>query len=156
MEVTRFLRFPPGGLLLSATETAITGLHFMDEAPKGVGGASALLDEAQAQLLSYFARERTQFTLPLAPVGTPFRQKVWAALMQIPYGQTITYGELAQAIGNPKACRAVGGANHHNPIPILIPCHRVVGSGGALTGYAGGLELKRALLKLEGADLTEK
>ena len=151
MEVTRFLCFPPGGLLLSATDEAVTGLHFMDEAPKGAGGASALLDEAQAQLLSYFAGERTQFTLPLAPVGTPFRQKVWAALMQIPYGQTITYGELAQAIGNPKACRAVGGANHHNPISIFIPCHRVIGQNGSLTGYGGGLHWKEYLLALEAA-----
>ena len=106
--------------------------------------------QAKAQLSEYFAGTRQEFTLPLSPKGTPFQQKVWAALQTIPYGQTRSYGEIARQIGSPKAARAVGMANHHNPIAILIPCHRVVGQNGALTGYAGGLERKKALLQLEG------
>lgn len=109
-----------------------------------------LLVQAKAQLSEYFAGTRQEFTLPLSPKGTPFQQKVWAALQTIPYGQTRSYGEIARQIGSPKAARAVGMANHHNPIAILIPCHRVVGQNGALTGYAGGLERKKALLQLEG------
>ena len=99
--------------------------------------------------MSYLAGERQGLALPLAPVGTDFQRSVWTALKAIPYGQTRTYGEIAAAIGRPKAVRAVGQANHHNPLPIFLPCHRVVGSGGTLTGYAGGLEMKKALLALE-------
>ena len=101
-----------------------------------------LLDE-------YFAGKRTSFDLPLEPEGTPYRKKVWQVLTEIPYGQTMTYGEIARRTGNPQASRAVGGANHHNPIPIVIPCHRVIGAGGKLTGYAGGLPRKEFLLALE-------
>ena len=97
----------------------------------------------------YFAGQRKEFSLPLAPKGTEFQLRVWQALLQIPYGETRSYGELAAMVGNPKACRAVGGANHRNPLSILIPCHRVVGTGGSLTGYAGGLSVKEFLLKLE-------
>ena len=96
-----------------------------------------------------FCPTRQGLDLPLAPVGTDFQRSVWTALKAIPYGQTRTYGEIAAAIGRPKAVRAVGQANHHNPLPIFLPCHRVVGSGGTLTGYAGGLALKKALLTLE-------
>ena len=91
------------------------------------------------------------FQLPLAPAGTPFQCAVWEELRRIPYGATVSYGDLAARLGRPKAVRAVGQANHRNPLPILIPCHRVVGKDGSLTGYAGGLALKEALLKLEGA-----
>ncbi len=101
------------------------------------------------QLEEYFSKKRKQFDLPLQPQGTSFQQTVWQALLQIPFGKTISYGELAKNIGNSKASRAVGGANNRNPIPIIIPCHRVVGSNGSLTGYALGLDMKEFLLKLE-------
>ena len=97
----------------------------------------------------YFEGEREIFTIPLAPKGTPFQQRVWAALREIPYGATRSYKELAIAVGNEKACRAVGMANNRNPLPIFIPCHRVVGSDGKLVGYAGGLDVKKHLLELE-------
>lgn len=124
----------------------------------GAGGAqdaSPLLDAAEAQLREYFAGARRTFDLPLAPHGTEFQQRVWAALRAIPYGETRTYGELAAAIGSPNASRAVGMANHRNPIPIIIPCHRVIGANGTLTGYAGGLEIKRKLLALEGINILK-
>src|SRR5699024_5695398 len=109
-----------------------------------------LLARGKEELLAYLAGERRDFDLPLAPQGTPFQRKVWSALADIPYGQTITYGELARRVGCPKGSRAVGQANHRNPLPILLPCHRVVGANGTLTGYGGGLELKEWLLRLEG------
>ncbi len=108
-----------------------------------------LLRRAERELQEYFARQRRQFDLPLAPQGTPFQQSVWQALRQIPYGQTASYKQIAQTLGHPTACRAVGGANNKNPLPIFIPCHRVIGAGGSLTGYAGGLDLKQGLLALE-------
>jgi methylated-DNA-[protein]-cysteine S-methyltransferase len=101
------------------------------------------------QLQDYFAGERQMFTLLLDPHGTPFQREVWTALQTIPYGKTISYSELAQHIGKPNAVRAVGAANGQNPLPIVIPCHRVIGSNGSLTGYAGGLHIKRFLLNLE-------
>jgi methylated-DNA-[protein]-cysteine S-methyltransferase len=102
-----------------------------------------------AQLEAYFAGRLRQFTLDLAPQGTPFQQAVWRALQDIPYGQTTSYGALARQLGNPKASRAVGAANGQNPLAIVIPCHRVVGSTGKLTGYAGGVDTKQALLAFE-------
>lgn len=110
----------------------------------------ALFAEAAAQLGAYFRGELTEFDLELHPAGTPFQKKVWDALCEIPAGSTITYSQLAHRVGNPKACRAVGAANGRNPIPIVIPCHRVIGSGGKLTGYGGGLEAKKLLLGIEG------
>ncbi len=110
-----------------------------------------LLGQAAFQLSEYFAGIRKKFELPLFPEGTEFQQKVWNALLEIPYGELRTYGEIAAAIGSPKSSRAVGMANHNNPIPIIIPCHRVIGAGGALTGYGGGLDIKRRLLELEGS-----
>lgn len=104
---------------------------------------------AVAQLTEYFAGRRREFDLPLSPAGTAFQQKVWQALQQIPYGETRSYGQVAEAVGNPKASRAVGMANHQNPIPILIPCHRVIGADGKLVGYGGGLNIKETLLCLE-------
>ena len=137
---TRTIETPIGLLTLQADEAAVTAIRF------GADGAQ----DAEAQLRKYFAGTRRTFDLPLAPRGTAFQQRVWAALRAIPYGETRTYGELAAAIGSPSASRAVGMANHHNPIPIVIPCHRVIGANGTLTGYAGGLEIKRKLLALEG------
>ena len=107
------------------------------------------LREVTRQLKDYFAGKRTRFDLKLAPEGTEFQRQVWKALRTIPYGKTISYGELANKIGNPEAVRAVGGANGKNPIPIVIPCHRVIGADGSLTGFGGGLETKVALLALE-------
>ncbi len=112
-----------------------------------------LFTEAAAQLGAYFRGERTEFSLPLNPQGTPFQKKVWDLLCEIPAGETITYGELATRAGNSKAFRAVGAANGRNPLPIIIPCHRVIGAGGKLTGYAGGLEAKKKLLEIESAGL---
>ncbi|MGH7819749.1 MAG: methylated-DNA--[protein]-cysteine S-methyltransferase [Candidatus Binatia bacterium] len=105
--------------------------------------------EAIEQLRAYFAGTLRRFDLPLSPVGTPFQRDVWRALAAVPYGETRSYGDLARAIGKPAAARAVGAASGRNPLPIVIPCHRLVGSGGELTGYYGGLHLKRALLELE-------
>ena len=104
-----------------------------------------------AQLDEYFAGARRKFDLPLAPRGTPFQLKVWRELRKIPYGRTITYATLARRAGNEAACRAVGAANGRNPLPIVVPCHRVLGSDGSLTGFGGGIDAKRALLQLEGA-----
>lgn len=110
---------------------------------------STAFGEIISQLNAYFAGNLKQFTLPLAPEGTDFQQKVWKSLCDIPYGETISYGHLARCIGNPNASRAVGLANGSNPIPIIIPCHRVIGSNGKLTGYGGGLPIKEKLLALE-------
>ena len=141
----------PFGPMILEGEQALTHLYLPNALPdrKGRGAETPLLVRAREALLSYLAGERQGLALPLAPVGTDFQRSVWTALKAIPYGQTRTYGEIAAAIGRPKAVRAVGQANHHNPLPIFLPCHRVVGSGGTLTGYAGGLEMKKALLALE-------
>jgi methylated-DNA-[protein]-cysteine S-methyltransferase len=112
-------------------------------------GQTPLLREAFQQLERYLAGELTEFSLPLMPAGTPFMQRVWQELRRVPYGRTVSYRDIATALGNPKAVRAVGMANNRNPIPIFIPCHRIIGSSGKLVGYRGGLELKRRLLELE-------
>ena len=104
---------------------------------------------AGEQLAEYFSGERVDFDLPLDAGGTPFQRRVWQALTEIPYGSTSTYGEIARRLGRPRAARAVGGANNRNPLPVVVPCHRVIGAGGSLTGYAGGLRIKRFLLDLE-------
>jgi methylated-DNA-[protein]-cysteine S-methyltransferase len=129
---------------------AISRLYFPNEPTPAIAEhETPLLALGKHQLLEYFAGVRTAFDLPLSPKGTPFQGKVWNALSAIPYGETRSYGDIAASIGNPRATRAVGGANHRNPIPILIPCHRVVGADGSLTGFGGGLELKESLLNLE-------
>jgi len=115
-----------------------------------------LIQKTYSQLLEYLSGSRKDFELPLKPKGTDFQQKVWQASCEIPYGNTITYKELAELIDVPKAIRAVGAANGKNPIYIIIPCHRVIGSNGSLTGYGGGLLMKEKLLKLEGADFKWK
>ena len=111
---------------------------------------TALLKEAKAQLEAYFAGKLKDFSLPIAPAGTDFQLKVWEVLLTIPYGETITYGQLAERVGNATASRAVGMANSRNPLPIIIPCHRVIGANRKLTGYTGGLDIKIKLLNLEG------
>ncbi|MEQ1948958.1 MAG: methylated-DNA--[protein]-cysteine S-methyltransferase [Bryobacteraceae bacterium] len=114
-----------------------------------VESARGPVAEAMRQLREYFAGRRTEFDLPLAPEGTTFQKSVWRKLQDIPYGETISYGELAKWVGNPKASRAVGSANGKNPLPIVIPCHRVIGANGTLTGFGGGLPTKKVLLELE-------
>lgn len=110
-----------------------------------------VMKQAEKELQEFQLGQRTQFTLPLNPLGTPFQKKVWAQLLEIPKGETRSYQEVAQAIGNEKASRAVGMANNRNPIPVFIPCHRVIGKNGALVGYGGGLSIKETLLRLEGS-----
>ncbi len=149
-----FLTFdtPLGPMALAGEGDALTHLYLPGSpTPRLFSRETSLLAEGRAQLLSYLRGELRVFQLPLAPAGTPFQCAVWEELRRIPYGATVSYGDLAARLGRPKAVRAVGQANHRNPLPILIPCHRVVGKDGSLTGYAGGLALKEALLKLEGA-----
>jgi methylated-DNA-[protein]-cysteine S-methyltransferase len=145
---------PAGSLTLVADGEALTGLYFdLDSAGRPRPGwvrDDRRFRGAIAQLDEYFSGRRRAFDLPLAPRGTEFRKLVWKALQAIPYGQTATYGEIARAIGQPQASRAIGGANHHNPLAIVIPCHRVIGADGSMTGYGGGLARKRMLLDLEG------
>jgi methylated-DNA-[protein]-cysteine S-methyltransferase len=147
---------PLGKMLLVASDTALTGLHFVDE--KYYPGIATdwqqnpetiMLARARKQLDLYFAGKLTEFDLPVEPDGTAFQRGVWCELQKIPYGTTINYGTLAQRIGNASASRAVGAANGRNPISIVIPCHRVIGANGDLTGYAGGMARKEALLRLE-------
>ena len=138
---------PIGPITLRADHAALTALTF--GAGNDTGGDSAVLAAARAQLDEYFAGARTEFDLPLRLSGSPWEERVWAQLRTIPYGETATYGELAARLGAPTAARAVGSANGRNPISIVVPCHRVIGSTGALTGYAWGVERKAALLDLE-------
>ena len=158
---------PIGPLTLVAEDGALAGLYMTDhrhQPPAETFGepdatalrASAVLKASVTQLEEYFAGERTEFDLPLAMGGTPFQRTVWNALREIRYGETVSYRQLAERIGRPTAIRAVGLANGKNPISIVVPCHRVIGSGGDLTGYGGGLARKRHLLDLErGGDLFD-
>ncbi|MGI6237273.1 MAG: methylated-DNA--[protein]-cysteine S-methyltransferase [Candidatus Excrementavichristensenella sp.] len=142
------LQSPIGRLCIEADGAGLTRLYLPGEAlPEA---PSPLLEEAARQLTDYFACRRTCFSLPIHPMGTPFQQGVWRQLRAIPYGKTLSYGHVARLLGRPGAARAVGGACHANPLLILIPCHRVVGSTGALTGFGAGLAVKKALLELEG------
>ena len=150
---------PLGPLLLVADADGLRKINLPKNGKRTAADDSwledlRLLREPIRQLQEYFAGKREDFDLPLAPQGTPFQQKVWKHLRQIPYGETISYGELARRVGNPNASRAVGLANGSNPIPIIIPCHRVIGSNGKLTGYGGGLPIKEKLLALERRQLT--
>lgn len=145
---------PVGTLRLVADREGLREICFEQERhPKQTQSswvrAKAPLRFARVQLDEYFAGERQQFDLPLHPIGTPFQLEVWQELQRIPYGITISYGELARRMGKPKAVRAVGGANGRNPLPIVVPCHRVIGADGSLTGFGGGLPIKRHLLGLE-------
>lgn len=142
---------PLGLMALGEEDGAIVRLYLPDSpTPRLMSHPTPLLEEGRRQLLEYFAGERKEFDLPLAPQGTPFQQMVWAALRDIPWGELRAYRDIAQAVNCPKGFRAVGMANHNNPLPIFIPCHRVVGADGSLGGYASGLATKRALLAIEG------
>lgn len=152
----RYHDSPIGPLLLAGDGAGLHLLHMhIDGRSWGLGSdwrpASGELDEVCRQLDEYFAGRRRRFELRLAPQGTAFQQAVWRALLEIPYGQTSSYGQLARCIARPKAVRAVGAANGANPIAVIIPCHRVIGSDGSLTGFGGGLARKELLLRLEGA-----
>lgn len=159
--IYRFVDTSIGGLLLAGDNAGLRLIHFSGPAagadlkagpyvpkPDWRRDDNALADVA-SQLEEYFEGARRKFDLPLVPEGTPFQQRVWRALLDIPYGETISYGELASRIGQPSASRAVGLANGSNPLPIVIPCHRVIGANGKLTGYGGGLPIKERLLALE-------
>lgn len=146
----RLYESPLGALLLSEDGC---GLCRIDLHPAGLPqlspAASPCLEKAALELDAYFAGERKGFTVPVSLQGTAFQLAVWRALMGVPYGQTCSYGDLAVAVGSPLASRAVGMANHYNPVMIIVPCHRVIGKDGSLVGYGGGLDIKRALLSLE-------
>lgn len=157
---------PYGPLRLFATADRLVGLYLADRpAPDGVDGENSVLTRMAEQLAEYFAGRRRTFAVrevepdgkpgaakavPIALIGTPFQREVWRALMAIPYGETRSYGELARTLGRPLASRAVGAANGANPISVIVPCHRLVGSDGSLTGYGGGMAMKEQLLALEG------
>jgi O-6-methylguanine DNA methyltransferase len=147
---------PCGPLTLVARDDALVGLYMVDQRHRpaqesfGEPGDSPVFAAAAEQLAAYFEGSRTGFDeLPLAMSGTPFQQRVWAALRDIPYGETVSYGELAEVLGSPGASRAVGLANGKNPIGIIVPCHRVIGANGSMTGYGGGIPRKRWLLSFE-------
>ena len=154
--IYRYLESPLGQLLLAGEGERLRHIRF-PEGKKPLAPATgwqkleSAFSEACKQLGEYFAGRRKVFDLQLAPTGTAFQLSVLAALRQIPYGATLSYGQLAQRLGRPQAVRAVGAANGRNPLPIVIPCHRVIGADGSLTGFGGGLEAKRFLLNLEGA-----
>ena len=150
---------PFGALCIAGTGQGLTHVEFQDgERPLRPQPEwqedQGVLDEARRQLRAYFEGRRQRFTLPVAPEGTPFQQRVWRELQEIPWGTTTTYREIAERLGQPGAVRAVGYANGRNPVAIVIPCHRVVGANGRLTGYAGGIATKRRLLQHEGALLV--
>jgi methylated-DNA-[protein]-cysteine S-methyltransferase len=140
-------RSPVGDLVLEATSEGLT--HVLFNATASTSSTNAHIEKAIEQLEEYFEGKRTTFDLQLAPQGTPFQLAVWNQLQRIPYGATRSYAEIANAIQRPTATRAVGAANGANPIPIIIPCHRVIGSNGTLTGFGGGIAMKRQLLELE-------
>lgn len=142
---------PIGTLIAEFDDEAIISLDFTDRPHECEPSNHPLLVQLQIELAEYFAQKRQIFTLPLAPSGTPFQQKVWEILQTIPYGETISYAQEALLSGNPKATRAVANANGKNPISILIPCHRVIATGGGLGGYSGGVWRKEFLLRLEHA-----
>mgnify|MGYP002802577550 FL=1 len=147
---------PVGALTILAGENGIQAIKFgEDEKVKSAGKASEMTRRAVKELEEYFQGKRKEFTVPCVPEGTDFQKRVWEALTRIPYGVTRTYKEIAVEIGNSRASRAVGMANHKNPVPIIIPCHRVIGSDGRLTGYAGGLGVKEFLLNLERGNCDE-
>jgi methylated-DNA-[protein]-cysteine S-methyltransferase len=153
---------PVGPLTLIASEAALSFLGWGSDLPESVKGfclenkKNSVLTTTESQLREYFVGTRTSFDVPLAPTGTEFQRSVWHQLLKIPYGKSITYGEQARRLGRPKSARAVGAANGKNPIGIIIPCHRVLGASGSLTGFAGGIELKRKLLALEGIQVAKQ
>jgi methylated-DNA-[protein]-cysteine S-methyltransferase len=157
--VSKVIGSPVGPLKLVASSEGLAAILWKDDSPRRVRLGAAVEDEtnsilleAERQLREYFAGERKAFTVKLDFAGTDFQRRVWAALLTIPHGQTRSYGEIARQIGSPAAVRAVGAANGRNPISIIAPCHRVLGSRGELTGFAGGLDVKARLLALEAGD----
>lgn len=149
-----YYQSPIGKLLLVGTDGILEELHFPSSLEQVKIAEEWQNDEASfkqtlQQLGEYFAGNRQKFDLKISPKGTAFQERVWQELCQIPFGRTASYGEIAERIGNPKACRAIGMANAKNPIPIIVPCHRVIGKDGSLTGFGGGLDIKEQLLKLE-------
>lgn len=153
----QYIDSPIGRLRLVSNGTELVKIEFEGQANIAAADteeSDLVLSSAIRQLREYFLGKRQEFDLPLAPGGTPFQQSVWAALADIPFGQLRSYRDIAEAIGNRAAVRAVGAANGRNPLPIVVPCHRVIGSDGSLTGFAGGLEAKTLLLQLEGAILV--
>ena len=160
-----YLESPIGRLRLESNGTELVRIAFADESQEGdpssdattgsgdedTGGNDPVLTAAVTQLRDYFAGRRSHFELPLAPAGTDFQRAVWRALEGIPYGELRSYRDIATAIGRPTAVRAVGAANGRNPLPIVVPCHRVIGSDVSLTGFAGGLDVKKKLLQMEGS-----
>ncbi|MBV2209918.1 MAG: methylated-DNA--[protein]-cysteine S-methyltransferase [Thermomonas sp.] len=156
MILFRHIESPVGPLTIAADDAGLRFIEFQQNrhpANRSTWqiGDSPILKMATTQLGEYFAGKRTAFDLPLAPQGTDFQRKVWHTLAQIPYGETRSYAQLAQLVGSTKAMRAVGAANGRNPLPIVLPCHRVIGANGALVGFGGGLPTKEFLLRLEGA-----
>lgn len=152
----KMIQTPVGELKLVASDRGLSGVLWENDDPKRVRFLpqeaqpdNAILQEAERQLREYFAGERREFTLELDFVGTEFQKQVWAALITIPYGETRSYGDIARQIGNAAAVRAVGAANGRNPLSIIAPCHRVIGTNGKLTGFAGGLQTKALLLRIE-------
>lgn len=150
---------PVGRLLLAASDTGVRCIETLRPSHAALRGlqpdeleerVTPLLRETHGQLAAYFARTLRRFDLPLDAQGTAFQQRVWGALLEVAYGTSCSYLDIAHRLGDPRATRAVGAANARNPISIVVPCHRVIGAGGALTGYGGGLEMKRHLLELEG------
>lgn len=159
--ITRTIESPLGPITLVAASGAIAALHFDGEdAPPVSDGAheddARVIDQAERELAEYFAGARRDFGVKLAPRGTPFQERVWRLLREIPYGETRSYVDLARQLGDPNATRAVGRANGKNPIAILVPCHRVIGKDGSLTGFASGLDRKAKLLALEGAGPAQR
>jgi methylated-DNA-[protein]-cysteine S-methyltransferase len=151
---TTYYQSPIGTLRISENGVGLTAIEFFHNQPVPAATEekeTALLKEAVSQLSAYFAGKRKRFDLPLDPQGTPFQLRAWNALREIPYGETRSYKQVAEAIGCPKGPRAVGLANNRNPLPIITPCHRVIGANGQLVGYAGGLDVKKQLLELENA-----
>ncbi len=160
--VYRTMTSPVGKLTLVGSDAGLAAVLWEDDEPSRAGpGAVAedtrhpVLRQAQQQLEEYFAGKRRTFSVQLDPSGTQFQNKVWNALRTIPFGETRSYGQIADQIGSRKAVRAVGAANGRNPLPIIVPCHRVIGADGTLTGFAGGLEIKARLLALEGAGVSQ-
>ncbi|MBP3648074.1 MAG: methylated-DNA--[protein]-cysteine S-methyltransferase [Clostridia bacterium] len=149
MKYALIISSPIGALTLVEEDGALTEVRFGEKAQGVMLKSTELLERAARELDEYFRGERRAFTIPLNPHGTPFQKRCWDALCRIPCGETRTYAQQAAMIGNPKACRAVGMGNHRNPLPIFIPCHRVIGKNGTLTGYAGGLDIKETLLNIE-------
>ncbi len=154
---TTFVDSPVGPLFVAASSVGLRAIEFRDNRhpvkrdDDWQAGDNAVLRKARRQLDEYFAGKRRAFDLPLSPQGTDFQRTVWTMLASIPYGETISYAQLASRVGKPSAMRAVGAANGRNPLPIVLPCHRVIGADGSLTGFGGGLPTKQFLLKLEGA-----